>query len=236
VASRADLIDGSSRPGVGQALRRAGLDGYYQSIRLVPANLAWSVVFLAFVVAALAGAWLPILAAVALLAIPWLGIVRLTTQIVRGQDAVLSDVPSAWRRWLLPGLAAGAVFAGTAAILWSNVLLGVIGGGVVGWSLTTLAGWGLVLGWLFALCFWPILVDPAREGIGIVGAARLAGLLVLAAPLRLAGVGLTLALIAVVSTILFAAIVTVSAAFIALTASHFVLPAADELERHYPRR
>ncbi len=235
MASRADLIDGSSRPGVGQALRRAGVDGYYQSIRLVPANLAWGLVFLLVVVVVLAGAWLPIIAAVALLAIPWLGIVRLTAQIVRGHDAVLSDVPNAWRRWFLPGLAAGLCFAGATAILWSNVLLGVIGGGVVGWSLATLAGWGLVLGWLFALCFWPILVDPQREGIGLVGAARLAGLLVLAVPLRLAGVGLTLALIALVSTILFAAIVTVSAAFIGLTASHFVLPAADELERRLAR-
>ena len=235
MASRAETVATAAvtagQPiGLGSALRRAVVDCYYQSIRLVPANLAWGVGLVAVVFAALAGWWPPLVVAAAVLAVAWIGVVRLATLIVRGRDVVLSDVPAAWRRWLVPGLAAGSLLAAGVVVLWVNLLSGLAAGGVLGWSLATLSGWGLILGWPFALAYGPILLDPDRDGIRAAEAARLSALLMLARPLRMVLLGTILAAVAIVSTLLMAAIVTVSAAFIAVAAARVVLPAADELE------
>ena len=243
MASRAEAAEAAASaapaaaPAIGlrSALRRALVECYYQSIRLVPANLAWGAAFLAMFFAVLAGWWPPVVVAAAVLAVAWIGIVRLATLIVRGRDVVLSDVPAAWRHWLVPGLAAGGLFAAGLVVLWVNLLSGLATGGLLGWSLATLAGWGLILGWPFALAFWPILLDPDREGIRASEAARLAALVVLARPLRMAVLGAILAAIAIVSTLLMAAIVTVSAAYIAVASATVVLPAADGLERALAR-
>jgi hypothetical protein len=58
----------------------------------------------------------------------------------------------------------------------------------------------------------------------------LAGLLVLAHPIRLGAVGLALAAFLALSTIAIVALVTVSVSFAALVTSRLVLPAADRLE------
>jgi hypothetical protein len=240
VASRAETADGPAEPraptlGLRAALRRALVDCYYQSIRLVPANIAWGIVFVVAIFVLLLGWWPPALLAAAALGVAWVGVVRLAVLIVRGHDVVLSDVPGAWRRWLVAGVVGGSLFAVGIVALWVNVLVGLTTGGMLGGSLATLAGWGLILGWLFALAFWPILLDPDRDGIRARDAARLAALLVLARPIRIAALGVLLAVIAIVSTVLIAAIVTVSAAFIAMAAAHLVLPAADDLEARLVR-
>jgi hypothetical protein len=229
-APRRGRYEGHGVPGVGGALRRGLVDFYYHSIRLVGANLAWGLGLVAVLFVVAGAGYLPGVVIAAPLGVAWLGIVRLATLIVRGHDVVLSDALRAWRRWLVPGLVSGAAIAATALVLGFNVTIGLAMGGVVGWTLTALAAWGLVFLWLLALAFWPLLVDPARDAGGPRSAARLAALLVLAHPVRLGGLGIVLAILAAVSTAAIAAILSISAAYIALATSHLVLPAADQLE------
>jgi hypothetical protein len=88
----------------------------------------------------------------------------------------------------------------------------------------------------FAWIAWPILLDPARAAEPARDRLRLAALLVLAHPLRVAGLGLVLAVLVVVSTVAVIALVTVSVGFGALVASRYVLPAADRLEARLDAR
>jgi O-antigen ligase len=83
---------------------------------------------------------------------------------------------------------------------------------------------------MVAFPLWVLLVDPDRADDTIGRRLRLAGLLVLAAPGRMGGLGLVLALILIVSTVAFAALLTVSVAYAALVAARFVLPMADRFE------
>ena len=78
------------------------------------------------------------------------------------------------------------------------------------------------------------LATPRRPGTGRDATRRavfaLAGGLLLAHPLRFAGLGLAMALVVAVSIVLTAAILTISVAFVALVACRSVYPAADRLE------
>ena len=64
----------------------------------------------------------------------------------------------------------------------------------------------------------------------LVERLRLAGALLLAHPLRFAGLALAMAVVVAVSVVLTAAILTISVAFVALVACRSVYPAADRLE------
>jgi hypothetical protein len=217
-------------PGVGGALKRALVDFYYHSIRLVVANVAWGLVLLAMLLVASLSGILPALVVAGVLGVAWVGVVRLAVLIARNRDVVLSDAFAAWRRWLVPGFVGGTLTTAAGLLLWLNVIIGVGSESVPGWALTTLAGWGLLYGWFVGLTFWPLLLDPERDGGSARSTLRLAALVVLARPIPIAGLGLVLGVLAVLSTATVAAIVTVSAAYIALAASHLVLPLADELE------
>jgi hypothetical protein len=103
-------------------------------------------------------------------------------------------------------------------------------GGPLGWAIATAAVWGLVILWAWLLCLWPLVVDPRREELGLRQTMRLAALLVLAFPFRIGTLMLVTALLLVISTVLFAALVTVAVAFGALLGCRYVLPAADRLE------
>jgi hypothetical protein len=215
------------------AFREAATDFYYQSLRLVPANVGWGTGFLGFLAV---GFWLsPTLGLIVapLLAIPFVGIARMAAQIVRGEDVVLSDIATAIRTYALPALAAGIVTVLATFVLATNVIAGIGGGGPIGWALAPLAGWGLAAVWIVGLAFWPLLVDPARETVPLSARARLAGLIVLANPLRFAILGAALAAITIISTVALAALLSVSVAFIALVTSRIVLPAADQLEARF---
>jgi len=59
---------------------------------------------------------------------------------------------------------------------------------------------------------------------------RIAAALLLARPLRFAGLALVMAVVVAVSVVLTAAILTISVAFVALVACRSVYPAADRLE------
>ncbi len=213
-----------------RAFRSAATDFYYQSIRLVPANLAWGAGFLAVLAIA---AWLsPILALLAapLLCLPFVGIAGMAAQIVRGRDVVLSDMPATMRAHALPALAAGGVLAAATVAFAANVGAGIGMGGPVGLGFATLAAWGLAGSWVLAVAFWPLLVDPARAAVPVTRRTRLAALVVLAQPLRFAALAAALALVLLASTIAFAALVSVSVAYVALVAARVVLPAADAFE------
>jgi len=231
--SRAD--DAAARPlpvgpGLWAALRAATVDFYYHSIRLVVANLIWGAAF--FVVWSLTVAGAPVLAlfVAPLLAVPWVGVVRLAALIARGDDVVLSDAFGAYRRYLVPALTAGVVTTAVFGVLGSNVASGLLSGGPIGWVLATLGGWGIAIGLAVSLAFWPLLVDPRRAGASLVATARLAALVVLANPIRMGGLGLVVVLVGIVGTIAAAAIATFALAWIALVACRVVLPLADRLD------
>jgi Na+(H+)/acetate symporter ActP len=218
------------RPGLWAALRAATVDFYYHSIRLVVANLIWGAAF--FIVWSLTVAGAPLLGLVVapLLALPWVGVVRLGALIVRGDDVVLSDAFGAYRSYFVPALAAGVVTTAVFGVLGSNVVSGLLSGGPIGWVLATLAGWGIAIGVAVSLAFWPLLVDPRRAGQSLVASARLAALVVLANPLRMGGLGLIVVLVGIAGTVAAAAIATFALAWISLAACRVALPLADRLE------
>jgi uncharacterized membrane protein YesL len=214
---------------VATALRTAAVDSYYHSIRLIPANVTWGLAFLGLVFLGATGGLLLALTLAPLLGVPLVGIARLATLIVRGEDVVLSDAWAAWRRFGPTAILAGAMVALLAAMFGSNLLAGLGLGGAIGGVLVSLAGWGLVVVWLTALPFWLLLADPARERWSIRDRVKLTAFLLLAHPVRLLALGVVLALLLLVSAVLVAALFTVSVAYASLVAAHVVLPAADRL-------
>ena len=245
MASRAEPVGGrpadgraGSDPGTGSdlpvapslrgAVRAAFQDGYYHSWRLLPANVVWAVAVVVLLLALLATPLALLL--LPLLALPTAGVFRIATRIARGEAVSFWDAVDAWRTDVRATLAAGAGIAAAGVVLTSNVLAGLTGASPLGWALATLAAWGLVALWLLAWTLWPILLDPDRADRPAVDRVRLAGLLVLAHPLRIGGLALAIAAFLVASTVAIVALATVSVALSALVASRFVLPAADRLE------
>jgi hypothetical protein len=165
-----------------------------------------------------------------LLAIPYVGIVRIAALTVRGRDVVLSDVWRAYRRFGPVALGLGVAETLGVAMLASNVVVGVNIGGPVGWVFSTLAGCGLVAIWVVGFPAWVLLVDPEREDRPWRDRLRLAVLLAIAAPGRLALLALVLLVVLAISTVAFAALLTISVAYASLADARYVLPLADRLE------
>ena len=230
--SRAD----AAIPGVGAAARTAASDFYYHSIRLVAANAIWGAGVVALLLAWVAGAGSALFLLAPLLAVPLSGVCRLAGLISRRRDVVLSD---AWREWRRQGGAAviaGAAVTVTLLALTTNVLLGLSFGGLGGWTLATFAGWGLVALWAVAFPLFVLLADPSRDRWPARERARVAALLLLAEPGRLLRLGAALGLLVVVSTVLFAALLTITVSLAALIAANAVLPAADRLSERPEHR
>ncbi|MBA2489567.1 MAG: hypothetical protein H0V36_09680 [Chloroflexi bacterium] len=220
----------SGPPSIGGAVRSATFDFYYHSWRLVPANVIWGIGLLLVLTAGLI--WLPgaVLLAGAL-AVPAIGVHRLAALIVRGDDVVLSDAFSAYRRLLGPALLVGALGIGGTLVLAVNVVAGItVMGGPMGWALATAAAWGLVFLWAWLIAACSLVADPRRDDDSLAARFRLAALLLLAYPLRMGGLLAVSVVVVTVSLVLFAAIVTISIAYCALVASRYVLPAADCLQ------
>ena len=216
-------------PSLRRAIREALGDLYYHSWRLVPGNVLWSftalAVLLAVIVSPLGVAALPVLA------IPTAGLFRMTTRIVRGGSVSFWDAVGAWRTELGGTLALGAGLAVAALVLGTNVVTGLVSGTPLGWALATLALWGLVAAWPFAWTVWPIVADPWRAGWPFRERVRLAGVLLLAHPVRIAAMGVALAAFLAASTVAFVALLMISVAIASLVAARYVLPAADRLDR-----
>jgi uncharacterized membrane protein YesL len=231
VASRAEALPAPARassPGLGGAIRAALTDGYYHSWRLVPANIVWAVTAIAIAVTALVHPLGIVL--LPALAVPTAGIFRVTTRIVRGEAVSFWDAIDAWRSDLRTSLGLGIAFTIALVVLGANTVIGLSGATPLGWAHATLAAWGLLVGWLWAWTAWPILTDPTRADQPVRDRLRLAALLLLAHPVRIAGLGLALALVLARSAVAIVALVTVGVSFAALVASRLVLPAADRLE------
>ena len=216
------------------AFRAAASDLYFNSWRLLPANVIWSTIVLLIATMAILMPQLLLIAPLA--ALPLAGLFRMTTRIARGEAVSFWDAIDAWRHEVLATLGLGAALLAATVVLGSNAIIGLVAGTPLGWAFATLALWGLVATWLYAWVAWPLLADPARATRPIAERLRLAGLLVLASPGRIGGLGFLLAVFLVASAIAIVALATVSVAFAALVSSRYVLPAADRLEARLARR
>jgi hypothetical protein len=225
-----------SSPGLAASFRAAATDFYFQSIRLVPANLLWGMGLLAWLVFGVAAGPLIALVSAPFVAVPYAAVARIAALTVRGRDVVLSDVTDAIRRFGLPALAVGAIATLAVAILASNVVVGVNLGGPVGWVLSTLAFMGIVALWVFGIPFWVLLVDPDRDGTSAIRKARLAGLLVVAVPGRLSWLALLLFVLLAICTVAIVALLTIAPAYALLVAGRYTLPLADRLDEWLQRR
>jgi hypothetical protein len=218
------------------AVRRALIDFFYHSIRLVPANVLWGILLIALGwLAIIAGIWVALLG-LPLLGLPLMGIYRLAGHITRGEEVVLTDVLTAARQEFLPALGFAAIVAWGLLLLGFNVVAGFASANPLGYAIATLAGWGFVALVIYAVVAWPVLADPARTGEPARDRLRLAGYLVLAAPLRMAILAVLAVALWVVSTIAFAAIVTITVSFVACLSSRVVLPDADRLAERLAAR
>jgi hypothetical protein len=216
-------------PRLGGAFREAAFDLYYNSWRMVPANIVWGLGFVAILVLA-GGVWLPALSLLALLAVPVAGLHRMAAMIERGGGTSFSDFVIGMRRFFWPALAAGIIATLLAIVFTANVILGLQLGGVLGWLFSAFALYGDIGLAMVLVAFWPILVDPLREELPIRRRLWLAVLVSLARPGRMFVLTLLIAAVLIASTVLFAAIVTVSVAYVSLVGARYVLPAADRLE------
>jgi uncharacterized membrane protein YesL len=217
-------------PRVGAAIRAALSDYYFNSMRLVPANVVWGA---GLIVVVLIGLVWPLggLMLLPLLALPTAGIFRLAARIVRvAPDAGRRDILWPYRHAAGPSLLLGVGVVAATVILGTNLIVGIGQGQVTGWVLATLAGWGLVAVWSAMLVVWPLVVDPAREAQPLRTRLRLAGAMLLMNPGRVGVLAIAVAVSAAISTVLTAALLTVSVSFIALVACRVVYPAADRLE------
>ncbi len=211
------------------AFREALADFFYNSWRLLPANLVWGAGFVAVLAAISIVGWIGLLGA-PLLGVPVAGVYRLAALIARGDSVSFWDAVAAWRAYALPALAMTTVLTIAALALSLNVILGVEAGDIVGWGFATLAFWGLVGVWVYAQLFWPLLVDPRRADASVRERARLAAVLLLAFPGRFALLATLLLVVLAVSTVLVVTLLTVAVAFAALVGTRYVLPAADRFE------
>jgi len=218
------------------ALRGATVDLYYQSIRLVPANLAWgaTVLVLGWIAVSI-GIGLALLGT-PVLAVPLVGVYRLAGHVTRREEVVLSDAWTAMRERWVAALAIGAALVVAAVLLGTNIQIGLESDSPLGWAFATVAGWTLVATVIYAIVVWPLLADPDRRAVPARAAARLAGLVVLAAPIRVAGLALVVVALGIVSTILFALVLSISIAYIALLSCRVVLPEADRLAERLAER
>lgn len=226
---RAAIADLPAAPALGRAIRAGLSDLYFNSLRMVGANLVWSGVLGCLYLVYLAWPF-GALAASPLLALPTAGIFRLAALIVRGEMSSFADALGAWRRFGARALVLGVLVLLAGVVFVVNVAAGLDASGYAGWSLATLAFWGMAVGSAVAIVAWPLLVDPRRDDRDLAGTFRLAGLLVLAFPLRFAALTLVVGTFVVASTIAFAALAMVSVSIVALVVTRYVLPASDRFQ------
>ena len=219
-------------PSIGRSVREAANDFYFNSWRLVPANLVWGLALIVLLVSA--AAWPPALVLTPLLGLPLAGIYRLAALIARGEPTSFSDFWDGGRRFAVPatGLAAAAIAC--AAVLATNVLVGLQSVEPIGWFVGISALYGLIGVAAYLVAAWPILVDPVHDALPVRRRLLLAAIVIVGKPVRLLALTLVVGLILAISTALLAVIVMVGVAIAALIAARVVLPTVDELEARLP--
>ena len=108
-------------------------------------------------------------------------------------------------------------------------------GGLGGWAFATLAASGLLGIWVVGFPLWILLVDPERADRPLRDRLRLAVLLVLAAPGRMVTLGLLLLIVLLISTVAFAALLTISVSYVR-AGRRALRPAAGRSPRDLARR
>lgn len=194
----------------------------------MPANVVWGLLLLGVIYAA--SIWLPLVLLAALLALPVAGLHHMAALITRGEATSFSDFFVGMRRHFGPALGLGLGATALALVFTTNIVVGIEAGGIVGASISVLALYGDIGLAMFLVAAWPILVDPVRRGDPVRARLKLAALVNLARPARMFALTAVLTAILIASTVLFAALLTVSVAFVSLVATRYVLPAADRLE------
>ena len=194
----------------------------------MPANAICGVMLLVVLLAALA--WLPAIVLLVVLALPVAGMFRMAALIERGDAVALSDFVQAMRRFARPALILGGASTVAGLVFTANVIIGLTEGGLSGGIFAMLALYADIGLAMYLLAAWPLVVDPLRETEALSRRLRLAFYVVVTRAGRMLGLTLLIGVILAVSTVLFAALLTISVAFVCLVATRYVLPAADRLE------
>jgi hypothetical protein len=202
---------------------------YYNSWKLIPANIIWGAVLLLTAFLLTAVPLVGLLLFLLVLPFPTAGLFRLAALIQRGQPSHVSDA-LAWRAFGRRALGTGLVVGVVSVVLGFNVFIGISSLDVMGWALATSAFWGLIVVWLVAAALWPLLFDPERAGEPVGVLVRLAFVVALMRAARYLLLMAALAVVLVVSTILFVALLTVSIAYFALAMAAYAIPMADRIE------
>jgi hypothetical protein len=217
----------ASAPRIGATARQSALDLYYNFASLIPANVIFGI-GLILVIGAMAVApfgWIAVIGLVPLAA----GCMRLATSLVRDGHTDLgtyaAQILRPWPAWALGGAQLGAVLVLVVDLVVGSALDNPMGG-----VLVVSALYGMAILWIYAVVAWPIVLDPVRADQSVATRLRLAGMLLVAQPARMAALAVLLGVFLVVATVAVAAIVTFALALACLVAARYVLPAADRLE------
>jgi MFS family permease len=214
-------------PRFGAVIREAASDFYFNGWRFFGGNLVFGALMLAILWASLASPWL--LLALAILALPAAGIMRMATRVERIGHTDFDDFTRVIRR---PGriLVIGGLQALVTTVLVVDVLIGLSWGSWPGTLLLVSAIYGIGVLWCYAIVAWPILLDPERDGEPVRGLLRLALVVLLVHPIRLAGFALLAGVLLIIATVLIAPILTFAVSLVSLAIAGYVLPLADRVE------
>lgn len=208
-------------------MRQAAVDLYYNFSAFIPANVIFGIGFIV-VIAAVATSpvgWIAVIGLVPLTA----GLMAQATTLVRDGHTDLGAFVAVLRRpWLVLGLGIAQLAAG--AVLVVDLSVGAALGMPVGGVLVVSAVYGLAVLWAYAVVAWPIVLDPSRQDDTLAVRLRLAAKLLVARPVRTAGLAAVVGIFLVIATVAIAAIVMFALALAWLVTARYVLAAADRLE------
>lgn len=220
--------DRSQLPTVHGSMQAAAVDLFEASWRFTAANALWGVALIAG--AFLAILWPPLVAALAGLAIPTAGLMRMAGVAVRGGDPRFADFVAGSRERVVEAALVGAAALVVLTICVLLITQGSVRGDETGVAISAIGVLVLIPSAVLLVAAWPLLTDPAAPDRPLAATVRLALRVALVRPASL--IGLTLALTSV--TAFFAALTVllliVGVAYVCLVAAHFVLPWADVLE------
>jgi hypothetical protein len=225
--SRAERRQLPPPPRALRVLREAVSDLYYNSWRFLGANMLVGLLLIIVVLAAVGSTWL--LALLPLASVPAAGTMRMATCLVRDGHVDFGDFVDVVRRPAM-ALVVGYLQGLIVLILVVDLWIGSVVGEVFGMVLTLSAAYGLLILWAYAAAAWTLLLDPERDGDPIPARLRLAGVVLVAHPIRVGGYLLLVGLVLGLSALAIAPFLTFTLALAWLAIARFVLPVADRVE------